>query len=104
MIAFPSLAGGLVTGITVLTQVSIIPQPMLDTYMVAAGEVMLCGTSVTTLSGNIGTEGWRPMLQVGGVQDAIRVAPPPPVVANATPVLSTLTDAVCEELQVNGTP
>ena len=43
------------------------------------------------------------MLQVGGVHEAIMVAPPPPVTADAAPPLSTVTDPVSEELQVNGT-
>ena len=43
-------------------------------------------------------------MQVGGVQDAIMVAPPPVVDAVAPPLLLTLTEAASEELQVSGTP
>src|SRR5580704_8298577 len=43
------------------------------------------------------------MLQVGGVQEAITLAPPPLVVVTAPAVL-TPTVPGCEELQVKGTP
>ena len=45
-----------------------------------------------------------PMLQVGGVQEAIIEAPPPLAEPDAPPLLLTLTDPGLEELQVNGTP
>ena len=44
------------------------------------------------------------MLQVGGVQDAMMVAPPPADDPVAAPVLLTFIDAGSEELQVSGTP
>lgn len=43
-------------------------------------------------------------MQVGGVQDATMVAPPPVAEPDAPPALLTLTDPASEELQVNGTP
>jgi hypothetical protein len=44
------------------------------------------------------------MLHVGGVQDAITVAPPPRVDPLALPELVTVTEPDCEELQVKGIP
>ena len=46
----------------------------------------------------------NPVLQVGGVQEATILAPPPADVPVATPVLLTLTDPGSDELQVSGTP
>jgi hypothetical protein len=43
------------------------------------------------------------MLQVGGVQEAITLAPPA-LVVDTTPELLTATLAGCDELQVKGTP
>jgi hypothetical protein len=44
------------------------------------------------------------MLHVGGVQEAIIVAPAPAVDPLAVPELLTVTEAACEELQVKGIP
>ena len=44
----------------------------------------------------------KPALQVGGVQEAMIVALPPPEDAVAPPLLFTLTNAGWEELQVKG--
>lgn len=41
---------------------------------------------------------------MGGVQEAMMLAPPPLVDPVAPPLLLTLTDPGSEELQVNGTP
>ena len=43
-------------------------------------------------------------MQVGGVHEAMMVAPPPLEDAVAPPALLTLTDPAWEELQVKGTP
>src|SRR5580658_6300831 len=101
MIGVPRVVGEVVIDTTVLTQASIVPHPELETYTFAF-VVPLSATKVTTLSGNIGCEGSRPILQVGGVHDAMMVAPPPPAAANARPLLA-VTDPDSEELQVNGT-
>ena len=52
----------------------------------------------------MGRDGRKPVLQVGGVQEAMMVAPPPAVDPVAPPLLLTVTDPVSEELQVSGTP
>ena len=44
------------------------------------------------------------MLHVGGVHEAMTVAPPPELEALATPLVLTLTDADWDELQVSGMP
>ena len=46
----------------------------------------------------------NPVLQVGGVQEAMMLAPPPLEDPVAAPALLTLTEPGSEELQVNGTP
>ena len=45
-----------------------------------------------------------PVLQVGGVQDAMMVDVPEVVAAVTPPVLPTVADAGWDELQVSGTP
>jgi hypothetical protein len=102
MIDVPSLVGEVVTGTTVLTQASTVPQPELETNTVALADVLAWATSVTTFSGYIGCDFGNPTLQMGGVHDAMIVAPPPLLVPVATPPLA-VTDPDAEELQVNGT-
>ena len=46
----------------------------------------------------------KPVLQVGGVQDAMMLAPPPAEDPLAPPLLLTLIDPGSEELQVKGIP
>jgi hypothetical protein len=98
---FSTLVGGVVTGTTVLMQASTVPHPVLDTYTVSFEELPASATIVTTFSGNIGCEGSCPTLHVGGVHDAITVAPPPLALAVTDPPV-TLTDPGCDELQVRG--
>jgi hypothetical protein len=50
----------------------------------------------------MGKLGWNPILQVGGLQDALTVAPPG--LAPETAPLVTVTDAGRDDVQVKGTP
>src|SRR5579863_2909628 len=52
----------------------------------------------------MGTEGKIPLLHVGGVHEAMIVAPPPVEDALAPPAALTLTEPGLDELHVNGTP
>ena len=51
----------------------------------------------------MGCEGSKPILQLGGVQDAMIVAAVPATDPVATPAVVSDIDAGAEELQVNGT-
>src|SRR5207302_9354014 len=94
--AFPTVFAGIAMGTRIVTQPSRTPHPVLEANRVELAGVVLFAGGVTitcrAVSGYTGVSGVMPILYVGGVQEAITLAPPTPGMLTP-PLLLTVTDA-----------